>query len=175
MRTGIDELVVGNFLLSKEEQPPPPTEESLQQGPAEGRNGPSTREVRVHGGKVLRRFAFTLAGFLGLFFGLFLPVLRGMPHPDWPFAAGFVLLAFGTLAPGTLLRLYRGWVAAGAVLGRVYAWIILGIIFFGNLTPVAMFFRAIGRDPTARRRVPGSMSYRLPGGSLRNDRMEVPF
>lgn len=175
MRTGMDDLVIGNFLLSKEEQPRLHAEESPPENGTPRKTEPSRTEIRDPGRKYLRRFAFLLAGYIALFFGVLLPVLRAVPFPRWPLAVGTLLFAWGTLAPGTLLPLYRGWTTVGAALGRVNARVLLGILFYLFVTPVALFFRAIGRDPMARRRDPGATTYRIPCNPLRKSHMEVPF
>jgi carbamoyltransferase len=175
MRTEMDELVIGNFLLSKGEQSEEPVEESPPGKGTPWKTELSRMEIPVPDRKGLRRFAFLLAGIFALFFGLLLPVLRGVSYPRWPFAAGFLLFAWGAFAPGTLSPFYRGWMTVGTAIGWINMRVLLGIVFFLFVTPVALFFRAIGRDPMTRHRDPDATTYRVPGRPLRKGHMEVPF
>ncbi len=175
MRTGMDDLVIENFLLSKGEQPAVPAEDPPSGNGTRWKTVSSRMEIRVPDGNGLRRFAFLLAGFIGLFFGLLLPALRGVAITGWPFAVGFLLFAWGACAPGTLSPLYRGWMTAGAALGWVNTRILLGFVFFLVVTPVGFFFRAIGRDPMSRRRDAGARTYREQSRPHRKGHMEVPF
>ena len=59
-------------------------------------------------------------------------------------AAAFALLA--TLAPHRLRLLDRAWHWIGQVLGRIVSPIVLGVIYFGLITPVGLVARALGRD-----------------------------
>lgn len=59
-------------------------------------------------------------------------------------AAGTGLI---TLLKDDLLALpNRMWMQLGLILGRIVSPIVLGILFFGILTPVSMLTRLIGRD-----------------------------
>ena len=66
----------------------------------------------------------------------------------WPVLAG-IALAFAVvtlLVPRALRPLNRAWLAFGLLLGKVVNPIVLGVIFFFVVTPVALFLRLIGRD-----------------------------
>lgn len=56
----------------------------------------------------------------------------------------FALLTI--LIPSALAPLNRAWLTLGVMLGRVVSPIILSIIFFALITPIALFTRAFGRD-----------------------------
>ncbi|WP_306258451.1 SxtJ family membrane protein [Pararhizobium sp. IMCC21322] len=59
-------------------------------------------------------------------------------------AAVFILLSF--VKPGVLAPLNKGWMFIGYVLGRIVSPIVMGIIFFGLITPVSLFRFITGRD-----------------------------
>jgi hypothetical protein len=74
-------------------------------------------------------------------------------YRDWPAALiAAWLLATGALGLVTVIRpqalrpLLRAWVWFGHTLGKVVSPIILGILYFGLLTPIALIARALGRD-----------------------------
>jgi Saxitoxin biosynthesis operon protein SxtJ len=63
------------------------------------------------------------------------------------FCALAVLLGLVTiLSPRTLMPLNRAWFLLGRLMGRVVSPIVLGIIFFGLLTPITFITRLAGRD-----------------------------
>ena len=71
---------------------------------------------------------------------------------------GLLFLAVSVLAPTRLTPLNKAWFLLGKALGMVVSPIVLGIIFFGLLTPVALVSRLIGRDELRLRR-PKSETY----------------
>lgn len=79
-------------------------------------------------------------------------------------AAIFALLS--TIAPARLEPLNRLWFKFGMLLGRIVSPIVLGLIFFLLITPVAMLGRAFGRDELKlRKRVADSYWVdRVPAG-----------
>lgn len=89
----------------------------------------------------------------GFFFAVLFLLLSGYSawylNPNW--AAGLAALGavFGIvtlLYPSLLNPLNRAWMAIGLLLGKVFSPIVLSVMFFGLITPIALFFRLIGRD-----------------------------
>jgi hypothetical protein len=110
--------------------------------------------------KRLRSFGLTVGGvFLAI--GLW-PVLWSGTGPRlWALAIGSLLALFGGVLPGTLKPVYRAWMAIGHVLGWVNTRIILGVFFFGILTPVAFIARLMGKQFMALNTSPAVGSYRV--------------
>lgn len=94
-------------------------------------------------------FALTLYGYF--WHGFSVAVIGCLLVSLLFFAASF-------LAPTQLSSLNKGWFLLGKAMGMVVSPIVLGIIFFGLLTPVALFSRLIGRDELRLRR-PKSETY----------------
>lgn len=67
------------------------------------------------------------------------------------FGIGVLIGVLAQFFPRLLRFPYILWMMFAAVLGWVNTRVILGIIFFGMFTPVALFFRMIGKDPLARK------------------------
>lgn len=74
-------------------------------------------------------------------------------HRDWPAAlivvlllAGFTLGLLTLVRPRALWPLIQAWMWFGHALGKVVSPIVLGILYFGLLTPIALLARAFGRD-----------------------------
>ena len=63
------------------------------------------------------------------------------------FAPGVVLLAFGIIAPARLSALNRFWLKIGAAIAAVVNPVILAILFFLVVTPMAFVMRLAGKRP----------------------------
>ncbi len=57
-----------------------------------------------------------------------------------------LLFAFTLVAPNRLSRLNRLWFQFGLLLGKVVSPLVLGVMFFLLITPVALVTRLLGRD-----------------------------
>lgn len=76
--------------------------------------------------------------------------------------AAAVVGPLGLVAPGAVRPFYRGWRALTFPIGWATSRLILAAVYYGVITPVGLAFRAIGRDPLARRFEPGRPSYWTP-------------
>ena len=78
--------------------------------------------------------------------------------------SGFFL--FSSFFYQTLLTpLNKAWFMLGLALGKVVSPIVLGIIFFGLITPIALIARLIGRDELKLKRPKKSSYWSEPIGS----------
>lgn len=98
-----------------------------------------------------RRFGGLFAGVFAALalFGLF----KGTAI--WPWVHGSVALAFVVLAvwlPRSLAPLNRAWFRLGLLMGSVVSPVVLGLLFFGLITPVGCIGRWLGRDELRLRR-----------------------
>jgi len=74
------------------------------------------------------------------------PLLWGGTVRLWAIGIAVVVLLFALAAPAVLAPLNRAWMRFGLLLGRIMNPIVLGIFFFGVLTPFG-WFRRRGSDP----------------------------
>ncbi len=104
-----------------------------------------------------RAFGLT---FMGIFFGLgLLPVLhRHSPH-FWLLGLGLGMLALSYLKPSWLTKPNYAWSKVGLGLGKIMTPLILGVLFYGILTPIAIVFRMKGKDLLALRLDADKASY----------------
>ena len=123
----------------------------------------------------LRRFAFVTGGIVAVLFGLALPWLLGFGHPLWPWVLAAVLGAWGLLAPASLRPVYRGWMRFGLLMNRIVTPVILGVLFYLVITPVALVMKIIRRDPMARSLEGDAESYRVPSVKAPREKMERPY
>jgi hypothetical protein len=63
------------------------------------------------------------------------------------FAAGTLLLLLGIFAPSCLSELNRAWLKVGGALAKVMNPIVLALLFFVAVTPMALVMRMVGRRP----------------------------
>ena len=123
----------------------------------------------------LRKFSFTVGAALVVVFGLFFPWLLGVGLPLWPWIVSAVLVAWGLVAPATLGPVYKGWMRFGLLLNRIVSPLVLGVMFFLIIAPVALVMRMAGRDPMARKLDRHADSYRVPSHPATKEQMERPF
>lgn len=67
----------------------------------------------------------------------------------WGLAALCGILRF--VAPRCLRPLYVGLMAVSLPIGFVMSHVVVGVVFFGVVTPIGLIFRVIGRDPMTRK------------------------
>jgi len=107
-----------------------------------------------------RSFGFTFAGFF-LLLGLW-PIVRGGPPRTWAVALGVVFLAAALGRPGLLAPLNRLWLRVGLLLHRVVNPLVMGVMFYGVITPIGLVMRVLGRDPMSRQFPSPQSSHWLP-------------
>ena len=77
----------------------------------------------------------------------------------WALAIALVFLAISFLRPAALHPLNRAWMAFGLLLSRIVNPLVLGILFFVVITPVALVTRLFGRDPLNQKLDPTAKTY----------------
>ena len=109
----------------------------------------------------LRKFGLLVGGIFCAI-GLWPAVIRGAGPRSWALVAGVLLLAPALLAPRILAPVYRIWMTVGEALGWINTRILLGVVFYGLITPMGLIRRLRSEDPMRRRHDPGAQSYRVP-------------
>lgn len=107
----------------------------------------------------LRNFALILTGGFAVI-ALWPTVFRGEMPRVWASVVAVVFLLWGLLLPNTLLRPYRAWMTLGGFLGWVNTKVILSLVFFVFVTPLAKAMALFGYDPMKRRLDPKVETYR---------------
>lgn len=125
--------------------------------------------------KGLRQFAFTTGAIVVVLFGLALPWVFGFDYPRWPWILAAVLFVWGVVAPATLRPVYRGWMRFGLFMNKIVTPLILGIVYYLVITPLATVMRLRGRDPMARELSKDVDSYRLESSRNPVEKMERPY
>ena len=107
-----------------------------------------------------RSFGLLLAAML-LLGGFYAGYKQVPPLALSSFIASAAILAISLFAPARLAGLNRAWFALGLLLGRIVNPVVLGLIYFVLLTPLALILRWMGRDTLGLRSAVRPSSYWL--------------
>lgn len=110
--------------------------------------------------KTLRSFGLTVGAVFALI-ALWPVVIRGGDLRVWAAIPAALLIVPALVWPSSLLRVYKGWMAVGNVLGWINTRIILGAVFYFVVTPIGAVRRLLGKDPMGTKSRPGIESYRV--------------
>ena len=104
----------------------------------------------------------------GLIFAVFfclvalLPAVHGAPVRWWALGVAILFTAVAFLAPRALSPLNWVWFKLGMLLHHVVNPIIMAVMFYGAILPMALLLRALGKDVLRLKRAPESASYWIP-------------
>ncbi len=92
-----------------------------------------------------RNFGLVFAGVFGVL--ALLPVVRLHAPHYWLLGVSAAFLVAALAAPQVLRPLNQVWFRFGLLLHRVVSPVILGLLFFVTVTPIAVIYRLRGKDP----------------------------
>ena len=125
--------------------------------------------------KGLREFGLTTGAVVVAIFGLFFPWMLERPWPLWPWVIAAPLWLLAVIYPLWLRRIYRAWMRFGLLASRVMTPLVLGIVFFVMISPMAIVRRLMGKDPMQRALDPNQDSYRAQSIKSPKEKLEKPF
>jgi hypothetical protein len=125
--------------------------------------------------KGLREFGLTTGAVVVAIFGLFFPWLLELDWPVWPWVIAAPLWFLALIHPLSLRRIYRVWMRFGLLASRIMTPLVLGIVFFVMISPMAMIRRLMGKDPMQRALDPNKKSYRVQSIKSPKEKLERPF
>lgn len=117
------------------------------------------KQMNKVGIKDLRYFGFIVGG-LFLCIGIFPVLFKGQPFNRLAVSLSIILLMPSFLYPKLLYWPYRGWMLLGTALGWVNTRVILGLVFYFIVMPMAIIMRLFGYDPLAMSFEINSKTYR---------------
>lgn len=97
------------------------------------------------------------------------PLWRGMAPRWWSLGLAAAFLGAALLAPRALAPLNRLWFRLGLLLHAVVNPVVMALVFFTTVTPIALIMRAMGKDPLRLRRDQDARTYwieRRPPGPM---------
>jgi hypothetical protein len=95
--------------------------------------------------KELRQFGLMVGGVF-VVIGLWPLVFHGESLRWWAVGPGGILILLGSALPLVLRPIHAGWMWIGHVLGWINTRILLGIVFYGLVTPIGVIFRLMGKN-----------------------------
>jgi hypothetical protein len=110
--------------------------------------------------KELRSFGLLVGGVFTLI-GLWPLLIHGDRFRTWAVIVGGLLVWAGGLVPAILAPFHKVWMRIGHVLGWINTRILLGIVFYGLITPMGILFRLIGKDTVRQSFSAASPTYRV--------------
>jgi hypothetical protein len=125
--------------------------------------------------KGLREFGLTTGAAVVIIFGLFFPWMLGLDWPAWPWIIAAPIWLLALIHPPWLRPVYRGWMRFGLLASKVMTPLVLGIVFFVMISPMAMVRRLMGKDPMNRTLDPNQDSYRVSSTKSPKEKLERPF
>ena len=122
----------------------------------------------------IRTFAFPLGGILALI-GLWPWIWHGAGVRAWALLLSCALVVPGILFPRILTPAYRGWMVFAEKLGWFNTKILLGLIFYGILTPIGLVRGMFGKPSFTRGFDKQAESYRVLKSPRASNHMEKSF
>ena len=104
-----------------------------------------------------RGFGLVIAAFF-LLVGLW-PLVHAQPVRWWALGLGVVFAISALTCTAALAPLNKLWTKLGVLLYRVVSPLVLGLLFYATVTPIALLMRVLGKDPLRLRRDPDAASY----------------
>ena len=105
---------------------------------------PSLKDLRIFCALVIPLFFGILGGVIGYKFGYW-EIIRVV----WMVAGAIAVV--GLIFPPFARVVYVGWMTAFAPVGFVISHVVLGLTFYGLMTPVGLIMRLVGYDPMERK------------------------
>jgi len=124
--------------------------------------------------KELRHFGL-LVGAVFAVIGIWPLVFRSEPLRLWALGPGGLLILLGAVLPQVLAPIHNGWMRVGHVLGWINTRILLGIVFYGLVTPIGLVFRLIGKDTMRQVSAKDSSTYRVTRTPRSHSHMKYQF
>ena len=97
--------------------------------------------------KILREFGFLISFVFPILIGWILPALGGHSFRIWTLWISLPALILASVRPVLLFYPYKAWMNLGYILGWINSRIILGLVFFIVLQPIAILMKLFGHDP----------------------------
>ena len=74
------------------------------------------------------------------------PLINEEPIRYWSLIVSIIFLILGILDSNILSPLNKAWFKFGLFLGKIVSPVVMGIVFFGVVTPIALILKIMGKD-----------------------------
>jgi len=122
----------------------------------------------------LRNFGLLVGGIF-LLIGLWPAIFRGGEPRIGASVLGCALMGLGALVPQRLKPIHLVWMKIGHVLNWINTRILLGVIFYGLITPMGIVMRLFGRGQMDLARADNLDTYRVIRKPRSKDHMNHQF
>ena len=109
--------------------------------------------------KKLRQFGIFFGIVFPFLFGVIFPIFHGSNFKYWTLLVGTPILIIGSIRPRFLEYPFKIWIFVGEILGWINSRIILSMIFFIILQPIAFIMKLFKYEPLQRIK-PDQISYK---------------
>ena len=123
----------------------------------------------------LRKFGITTGVIVAVLFGIFFPWLLEAGIVLWPWVLFALLAIVALVAPMILRPVYYWWMRFGLFMSRFTTPLIMGLVFFLAITPMALIMKVFGKDPMKRRLTKDQTTYRVASLKTARERLERPY
>jgi hypothetical protein len=127
--------------------------------------------------KELQKFGFILSGLLIAVFGALLPYLwklSKLPNYYW-ITLGILVAIWALVNPASMRGFYNAWMRVAMAIGNVVNSVVLAVVYFLAITPMAIVMLIIGKDPMNRKWDKAAKSYRKLSSVPPKKHFERPF
>jgi Saxitoxin biosynthesis operon protein SxtJ len=104
-----------------------------------------------------RSFGLVIATFFLII--TFWPLIHAEAVRWWALAVAAAFAVVALVWTAALAPLNKCWTKLGILLYRIVSPIVLGLLFYVTVTPIALIMRLLGKDPLRLRRDPDAASY----------------
>lgn len=123
----------------------------------------------------LRKFGITTGLIVAGLFGIFFPWLLEVGFVRWPWILCSILVVMGLLTPMALNPVYKVWMKFGLMMSRFTTPLIMGLVFFLVITPIAIIIKVMGKDAMKRKLAEDVSTYRIESTKNARERLERPY
>lgn len=123
----------------------------------------------------LRKFGITTGLIVAGLFGIFFPWLLEAGFVRWPWILCGILVAMGLVTPMALNPVYKVWMKFGLMMSRFTTPLIMGLVFFLVITPIAVILKVMGKDAMNRKLTEDVSTYRIESTKTTRERIEKPY
>jgi hypothetical protein len=125
--------------------------------------------------KELTIFGLMMGAFIILIFGIIPMIFFNTKIIVLPWLLGAVFIILSLIVPLALEPVYKAWMKFGAVMHAFTTPILLGIVFYFVLTPIAIAIRILGKEIMQLKPDANKVSYRRESLCRTKASLEKPF
>jgi len=172
MKTEMDVLAMGSFLLFKKDQPDDVLDFINTEDASKFRQENLKPNVS---NKELRQFSISTGLVVALLFGCLIPWLLESSIKTNVLLFSLCWIGWGVTLPKTIAPIYKGWMRFGLMMNKITTPLVLSSIYFLLISPLGLLMRLFAKDPLSRKLDKEVASYRIKSVKIDNENLRKPF